>query len=142
MIDQMVATLKKEQQDDDGKKEYCGSELDISDDKKKSLEKTVADTEASIATTKESIASATDDIAALKALDKSVAEATKQRQDENSDYKELMSQNTAAKELLSMALNRLNKFYHPKMYVAPAKAERSSMDAISQDVGGAVLVQA
>jgi len=70
-----------------------------------------------------------------------VAEATQQRQDENSDYKELMSQNTAAKELLSMALNRLNKFYNPKMYVAPAKAERSSMDAISQDVGGAVLVQ-
>merc|ERR1719188_1290005 len=27
MIDEMVATLKKEQQDDDSKKEYCGAEL-------------------------------------------------------------------------------------------------------------------
>merc|ERR1719343_1825924 len=63
MIDEMVATMKKEQTDDDSKKEYCLSELDTSDDKKKSLEKTISDTEASIATTEEGIASATDDIA-------------------------------------------------------------------------------
>merc|ERR1719327_683224 len=56
MIDEMAATLKKEQQDDDSKKEYCSMELDASDDKKKSLEKTISDTEASVATTKESIA--------------------------------------------------------------------------------------
>merc|ERR1719277_1232818 len=145
MIDEMVATLKKEQTDDDSKKEYCLAELDTSDDKKKSLEKTISDTEASIATTKESIASATDDIAALtaaiKALDTSVAEATEQRKAENSDYKDLMSSNTAAKELLGLAMNRLNQYYNPKMYVPPAKVERSTMDAISQDVGGAAFVQ-
>jgi septal ring factor EnvC (AmiA/AmiB activator) len=145
MIDEMVATLKKEQTDDDSKKEYCLAELDTSDDKKKSLEKTISDTEASIATTEESIASATDDIAALtaaiKALDTSVAEATEQRKAENSDYKELMSSNTAAKELLGLAINRLNQFYNPKLYVPPAKVERSTMDAISQDVGGAAFVQ-
>jgi septal ring factor EnvC (AmiA/AmiB activator) len=145
MIDEMVATLKKEQTDDDSKKEYCLTELDTSDDKKKSLEKTISDTEASIATTEEGIASATDDIAALtatiKALDTMVAEATEQRKAENSDYKELMSSNTAAKELLGMAMNRLNQYYNPKMYVPPAKAERTTMDAISQDVGGASLVQ-
>merc|ERR1740138_1764116 len=131
MIDEMVATLKKEQTDDDSKKEYCLSELDTSDDKKKSLEKTISDTEASVATTKEGIASAKDDIAALtaaiKALDESVASATEQRKAENSDYKELMSSNTAAKELLGLAMNRLNQFYNPKMYVAP--------------VGGAAFVQ-
>jgi len=103
MIDEMVATLKKEQSDDDSKQEYCNTELDTSDDKKKLLEKTISDTEAGIATTKEGIASATDDIAALtaaiKALDVSVAEATEQRKAENSDYKELMSSNTAAKEI-------------------------------------------
>merc|ERR1719203_754897 len=38
MIDEMVATLKKEQEDDDSKKEYCSTELDTSEDKKKSLE--------------------------------------------------------------------------------------------------------
>jgi len=145
MIDEMVATMKKEQMDDDSKKEYCGAELDTSDDKKKSLEKTISDTEANVATTKESIASTTDDIAALrasiKALDASVAEATEQRKAENSDYKDLMSSNTAAKELLGLAMNRLNQFYNPKLYNPPAKVERSSMDAISQDVGGAAFVQ-
>merc|ERR1740138_1667859 len=45
-----------------------------------------------------------------------------------------MTDDTAAKELLKMALNRLNKFYNPKMYVPPAKVERTTMDAISEDM--------
>merc|ERR1719203_1361975 len=67
MIDEMVATLKKEQEDDDSKKEYCSSELDTSDDKKKSLEKHIADTEAGIASTEEAIATTTQEIAELTA---------------------------------------------------------------------------
>jgi len=139
MIDEMVATLKKEQTDDDSKQLYCSAELDTSDDKKKSLEKSISDTEAAIATAKESIATLAEEIAALtasiKSLDNAVAEATELRKSENADYKELMASDTAAKELLEMALNRLNKFYNPKLYKAPAKVERSTMDAISQDVG-------
>merc|ERR1719293_479795 len=138
MIDEMVATLKKEQEDDDSKKEYCSTELDTSDDKKKSLEKHIADTEASIASTEEGIATTTEEIAELtatiKALDKQVAAATEQRKEENADYKQLMTDNTAAKELLKMALNRLNKYYNPKMYVPPAKVERTTMNAISEDM--------
>merc|ERR1719401_2157523 len=145
MIDEMVATLKKEQVDDDSKKEYCSTELDTSDDKKKVLEKTISDTEASIAAAKEGIATTTEEIAALQAgiaaLDKSVAEATEQRKQENAEFKEMMSENKAAKELLLLAENRLNQFYNARMYKPPAKVERSSMDAISQDVGGAALVQ-
>jgi chromosome segregation ATPase len=143
MIDEMVLTLKKEQADDDSKKEYCSTELDTADDKKKSLEKSISDSEAAIATTKEAIATLGEEIVALtdsiKALDKLVAEATEQRKEENADYKELMASDTAAKELLKMALNRLNKFYNPKMYQPPAKKERSAMDAISEDVGGAFV---
>jgi hypothetical protein len=144
MIDEMVATLKKEQADDDSKKEYCSSELDLSDDKKKSIEKTISDTEAAIATAKESIATVTEEIAGLKKaiadLDKSVAAATEQRKEENAEFKELMSSNAAAKELLMMAENRLNQFYNPKLYKPPAKKERSQMEAISQDVGGAAML--
>merc|ERR1719401_2986447 len=139
MIDEMVATLKKEQVDDDSKKEYCGTELDTSDDKKKSIEKSISDTEAAIATAKESIGNLAEEIAALtasiEALDNAVAEATELRKSENADYKELIASDTAAKEVLEMALNRLNKYYNPKMYEPPAKVERSTMDAISQDVG-------
>merc|ERR1719446_1772606 len=56
MIDDMIATLKQEQIDDDNKKEYCGVQADSADE-----------------------------IAALgagiKALDKAVAEATEQRKE-------------------------------------------------------------
>jgi len=141
-----VGTLKTEQKDDDSKKEYCNTNLDTADDKKKALEKTISDTQAGIEACKEGIATATEEIAALtagiKALDKSVAEATEQRKEENAEYKELMANDSAAKELLKMAQNRLNKFYNPKLYVPPAKQERSKMDAIAEDVGGAAsLVQ-
>merc|ERR1719414_748083 len=138
MIDEMVATLKKEQADDDSKKEYCLTELDASDDKKKALEKHISDTEADIAAAEEGIATLAEEIAALiagiQALDKSVAAATEQRKEENADFKELMASDSAAKELLNLALNRLQLFYNPKLYKPPAKVERSSMDAISEDV--------
>merc|ERR1719155_353766 len=52
MIDEMVATLKVEQQDDDHKKEYCAEQFDQADDKKKGLERSVADLETVIADTK------------------------------------------------------------------------------------------
>merc|ERR1719361_840952 len=43
MIDGMIGTLKKEQVDDNNKKEYCGTQMDSSDDKKKALERSVSD---------------------------------------------------------------------------------------------------
>ena len=53
----------------------------------------------------------TDEIAQLeatvKSLDKAVAEATELRQ---ADHKQLMSDDSTAKELLSFAKNRLNRF--------------------------------
>ena len=45
--------------------------------------------------------------ATIKALDKSVAEATAQRKAENEDFTELMAQDSAARELLGFAKNRL-----------------------------------
>merc|ERR1719188_2339342 len=54
--------------------------------------------------------------ASIRALDKSVAEATKLRKEENTEYKDLMQKNKAAKEVLLWAKNRLNKFYNPKLY--------------------------
>merc|ERR1719460_3276242 len=118
----MVATLKKEQQDDNDKKEYCEMQFDQADDKKKGLERGVSNLEKAIAKAKEAIAALTEEIAALEAgivaLDKSVAEATEQRKEENEEYSELMSSDGAAKELLGFAKNRLNKFYNPKLYKA------------------------
>jgi hypothetical protein len=39
MIDDMVTTLTKEQEDDNAKKEYCEKEFDLADDQKKGLER-------------------------------------------------------------------------------------------------------
>merc|ERR1719437_278955 len=136
----MIATLKAEQVDDDKKKEYCAAQFDESDDKKKELEKAISDTEAAIASTEEGIANLKDEIAALTAgiaaLDKSVAEATEQRKEEHQDFKDLMASDSAAKELLGFAKNRLNKFYNPKLYKAPPKVELSKEDRIFVSEGG------
>merc|ERR1719359_2306217 len=94
----MVALMKEEASDDEAKKEYCEKEFDLAEDRKKE-----------IAALGEGIV----------ALDKSVAEATDQRREENSDYKTLMVNTQAAKELLEFAKNRLNKFYNPKLYKPP-----------------------
>merc|ERR1719284_1261823 len=103
MIDEMVVTLKKEQQDDDNKKDYCDEQLDLSDDKKKSLERSISQTEAFIADTKETITTTKGEIAQLNAdiaaLDKSVMEATQQRQKENEEYKTLMAEDSAGQRV-------------------------------------------
>jgi septal ring factor EnvC (AmiA/AmiB activator) len=140
MIDEMVATLKQEQHDDDNKKEYCQVQLDQADDKKKSLEHSVSDLDTTISDENEAITATKEDIAALhasiKALDKSVAEATEQRKEENEDFTELMAQDSAAKELLNFAMNRLNKFYNPKLYKAPPKRVLSAEDRATLGAGG------
>jgi len=124
MIDDLVAELKKEQQDDANKKEYCDTQFDLADDKKKVEEKKIADLETAIAESQEGIVTTKEQIDALedgvRALDKSVAEATEQRKEENEDYTALMAGDAAAKELIGFAKNRLNKFYNPKLYKPPA----------------------
>merc|ERR1712129_481752 len=75
--------------------------------------------------------------AGIQALDRSVAEATGQRKDENSESKALVAANTAATEVLQFAKNRLNQFYNPKLYKPPAKVELSSEDRIYTNMGNA-----
>jgi len=119
MIDEMLATLKKEQVDDDEKKTYCAEQFDVSDDQKKSLERKISDTEAAISVSEDTISTLTEEIAALtagiKELDASVAEATANRRAEHVEYGELIASNSAAKEVLGMAKNRLQQFYNPKL---------------------------
>jgi len=129
LIDDMVVNLKKEQVQDDAKKGYCANQLDLADDKKKGLEQTISDEETAISEANDKLATLKDEIKALqsgiKKLDKSVAEASEQRKEEHEEFTELMASNSAAKEILKFAVNRLNKFYNPKLYVAPPKRELS-----------------
>merc|ERR1719446_2000474 len=140
MIDDMVALLGEEQVDDDDKKAYCEAEIDKAEDELKELERTVDTLEKEIEDTKELIATLADEIAALeagiKALDKSVAEATELRKSEHSDYKTLMTDDTNAKQVLLWASNRLNKFYNPKLYKPPAQRELSAEEDVTVRMGG------
>jgi septal ring factor EnvC (AmiA/AmiB activator) len=140
MIDELVVELKKEQETDDEKKSYCLSELDKSEDKKKGLEMDISDLDKAIADEEESLATLKSEIEALedgvKALDKSVKEATETRKEEHDDYVSTLAANTAAKELLAFAKNRLNKFYNPKLYKPPPKRVLSEEDSIVVNMGG------
>merc|ERR1719359_2293437 len=89
MIDDMVALLGKEQQDDNDKKEYCENLIDKTEDDLKQLELTVSDLGKAIADYKERIATLGEELEALadgiKALDKQVAEATEDRKEEHEE---------------------------------------------------------
>merc|ERR1719433_2681720 len=140
MIDDMVKNLRKEQEDDNNLKEYCDKEFDTSDDKKKELEHSISDSEAAIGELEGAIKMLTEEIQDLndgvKALDKSVAEATEMRKKEHADYTELMANDAGAKEVLLWAKNRLNQFYNPKLYKAPPKRALSGEDRIVVSMGG------
>merc|ERR1719265_2813852 len=135
LIDDMVVLLKKEQTDDDDHKEYCTVTLDQADDKKKETERQISDLDTKIEDVEEAIGTLTDEIKALKdgiaALDVQVAKATEQRKSENAEFTQLMAENSAAKELVGIAKNRLNKFYNPKMYKPPPKRELTEEERIT-----------
>jgi len=134
-----VYLLAEEQSADEQKKEYCNYQIDASEDKAKELARDASDLEASIEERAAAIKELTADIELLNegvaALDKSVTEATAQRQQEHAEYKELMASDSAAKELLDIAKNRLNQFYNPSLYKPPAKTELSAESRIVSNMG-------
>merc|ERR1719305_184307 len=140
MIDEMVGLLGAEQKDDEQKKAYCEAEIDKTEDEIKELEHDIARLEAAIADRKSLVETLTEEIHALtegiKALDKAVAEATATRKEEHEDFVETMAADNAAKDVIAIAKNRLQKFYNPKLYVAAPKRELSEEQRITQNMGG------
>jgi len=140
LIDELVVTLKKEQEADTEKKEWCESEIDKTEDNKKVLQNEVSDLETAIDDAKEQITTLKAEIEALddgiRALDKEVADYTDQRKDEHEEYAETLAANSAAVDLLKFAMNRLNKFYNPKLYKPPPKRELSEDEQITLNMGG------
>merc|ERR1719254_162642 len=97
------------------------------------LGKVKADLEETIATLTSEIDALEDGI---KSLDKQVAEATEERKTEHAENVETLANDNAAKELIGLAINRLNKFYNPKLYVAPPKRDLSEEERITVNMGG------
>jgi len=140
MMGDMVELLKQEQVDDENQKEWCEKEFDTSEDRTKDLKRKVGNLETAIEETKAAISQTADEIKGLQdgivALDKAVAEATAQRQAENEEYQKNVAMNNGALQLLSVAENRLNKFYNPKLYVAPQRRELTEEERIYVNSGG------
>jgi len=147
MVDEMVKLLRAEQASDDEKQAYCEKELEANEAASKELETDVSDLTKFIDETEEAIATFGEEIASLatgiKALDKSVADATANRKEENKEYKDTMASNTAAKEVLKMAKKRLTKFYNSQgasfvqapMDAAPALVQVAARMRRSSDDG-------
>jgi len=140
LIDELVVTLKKEQAADTEKKEWCEAEIDKTEDNKKVLQNEISDLETAIDDAKESINTLKVEIEALddgiRALDKEVADYTDQREKEHAEYTETLASNNAAVDLLKFAMNRLNKFYNPKLYKPPPKRELAEDEQITLNMGG------
>jgi len=122
MIENLSKNLKKEQVGDDNKKTYCIREVDLGEDKQKAIQQMSHDLQVSIADGQEGMATLKEEILGLqdgiKALDKAVVEATTLRKQENAEFKALMADNGAAKDILVLAKKRLNKFYAPDREVS------------------------
>jgi hypothetical protein len=140
MIDNMVGLLNKEQTDDAAMKEQCERDIDRTEDEAKQLDVEIGDLGKATDTTQENIANLVDEIASLvqgiNDLDRDVAEATSNRQEEHEDNTDTIAADNSAIELLGFAKNRLNKFYNPKLFKAPPKRELSEEERVTSNMGG------
>merc|ERR550537_638062 len=113
----MTEVLKKEQEDDAKKKEWCVSELQKAEGQEKvkqeqqdTLTSTVAELQDEIASIDEQIKTLHQEVSDL---DRAVASATEQRKKEHADTAAMTE---AAVALVAKAKNRLQKFYNPSQY--------------------------
>mmetsp|Transcript_80893 Transcript_80893/g.147557 ORF Transcript_80893/g.147557 Transcript_80893/m.147557 type:complete len:705 (-) Transcript_80893:38-2152(-) len=123
MIDDMIALLKDEQTSDETKVADCKRSLEEASDEATSLSHTASDLQKAIDEMMERKASLVDEIATfvsdIESLDKSVVEATSQRKTEHEAYVAEINDNKAAVEIITLAKNRLQKFYNPGLYKEP-----------------------
>merc|ERR1719394_356243 len=145
IIDDMVKLLDKEQYDDDLRQEICVEDLDKAEDKLKTTEASIKNVEKAIAEDKDLEQTTEDEIDGLKKgikkLDKDVTDATGVRKEEHESYTATLAENKAAKDLLLLAKNRLNKFYNPSLYKAPPKEELSADEQIAANMGVTLFQQ-
>jgi len=146
MIEEMVGLLKAEQVEDDDKKAYCVQSFDKTEDEAKVLAHQIAGHKDTIEDYEEQLSNTETRIAAVQKsiseLDASVAKATEIRQKQHSEFVTLTANNAAATQLLKLAINRLNKFYAPKLHKAAPKAELSADDRVYVNMGGEITTAA
>lgn len=142
-MDEMLAGLKKQQEDEYQHREWCMKELDTNEDTiadqtrhKEDVESDIQDLENFIDTTKTDIK---DLHAAIDELNQQLKRASMDREAENKEFRATVNDQRATKQILNKALVRLEKFYQPEraQQVAAASAPNQVQQvALSQNRPG------
>merc|ERR1719199_828035 len=118
MVNEMVANLEKEQDDDDAHYAYCQDELAAKAAKRAKLNEELDLLESKLGNLAASIKTTDDEMATLKQeiakLDTSVADATAARKAEHSEFTATTAELQMAIDLLHKAKDRMAAFYAPK----------------------------
>jgi hypothetical protein len=115
MIDEMIAMLKTQQDDEVKKKDWCDSEFQENTMQTMKAEDLKKDQETSIETLTTTIKTLTDEIATAKAQIQenqiSMQRAGENRVKENADFQKTVADQVATQEILAKALDKLATFY-------------------------------
>merc|ERR1719310_71943 len=115
MIDEMVAVLKKDQEDEVKHRDFCVEEFD--ENEKQTLVKSneIKDLEGLIAKSESTMKTLTEEMAALKdsikEMQKQMAKASEEREAENHEFQTVVADQVATQDILKKALKRLESFY-------------------------------
>merc|ERR1719387_3268429 len=119
MIDEMIATLKTQQEDEVKKKDWCDSEFQENTMQTMKAEDLKKDQETSIESLTTTIKTLTDEIATAKSQIQenqiSLQRAGENRVKENADFQKTVADQVATQEILAKALDRLATFYDKAM---------------------------
>jgi hypothetical protein len=139
MVDEMVAVLEKESDEDAKKKAWCIGELSKAEKELAAKSEKADSIAAAISEIEDEITGLAEDIKGLETataeLDKSVASATETRKQEHAEYVESLQLAEAAVGLIGKAKNRLAKFYNPTVYKAAPKVEKTMEEKIVASYG-------
>lgn len=134
MVDDMVALLKQEAQDDLNSRDKCTADFNDSEAEKKEVGHAIEGLNASIeelaavASQKaEVMQKSSEEIAASKTA---MAEATAQRKTDNADFIVAVDLNKQAVTLIQKAKNKLNGFYNPQLVPKEKAPELSPEEEI------------
>jgi chaperonin cofactor prefoldin len=128
MIDQMIATLKTQQEDEVKKNDWCKAELQENEmsilktkDLKADLEAKIDQLKLRIKTLAEEIEQAHNDIAHLQT---ELQRASEDRKKENLDFQKVVADQMVTKEVLEKALDRLATYYDEAAFAQTQKKSK------------------
>jgi len=137
MVDDMIALLKKEANDDLAQRDQCNASLNDSESDKKETQRAIEGLEAQVEELQGTIeaqagivSKSESEVAASK---EAMAEATKQRQEENAEFVEAVDLNKQAVDLIQKVKNRLNSYYNPQLVPSEAPEVLSAEEEVFQN---------